>query len=75
MTTDAPAAMKFYSKVFGWQPSEALDMGAVGKYQMFNRPSRDDRRHDEQAARDGARAAELADRPAIHAALTLDPRQ
>jgi hypothetical protein len=38
MTTDAPAAMGFYQAVFGWQPSEAMDMGALGKYQMFNRP-------------------------------------
>jgi predicted enzyme related to lactoylglutathione lyase len=38
MTTDVAAAMKFYSEVFGWQPSEALDMGPMGKYQMFNRP-------------------------------------
>jgi predicted enzyme related to lactoylglutathione lyase len=38
MTTDAPAAMKFYHDVFGWQPSEAMDMGPMGKYQMFNRP-------------------------------------
>lgn len=38
MTTDAPAAMTFYSQVFGWQPSEAMDMGPMGKYQMFNRP-------------------------------------
>jgi predicted enzyme related to lactoylglutathione lyase len=38
MTTDAPAAMRFYSEVFGWQPSEALDMGPLGTYQMFNRP-------------------------------------
>jgi predicted enzyme related to lactoylglutathione lyase len=38
MTTDAPAALKFYSEVFGWQPSEALDMGPMGKYHMFNRP-------------------------------------
>ncbi len=38
MTTDAPAAMKFYSEIFGWRPSEALDMGALGTYQMFNRP-------------------------------------
>ena len=38
MTTDAPAAMRFYSEVFGWQPSEALDMGPMGKYHMFNRP-------------------------------------
>jgi uncharacterized protein len=38
MTTDAPAAMKFYEQAFGWQPSETMDMGAMGKYQMFNRP-------------------------------------
>ena len=38
MTTDAPAAMQFYSEVFGWQPSETMDMGAMGKYHMFNRP-------------------------------------
>jgi uncharacterized protein len=38
MTTDADAAMKFYQEVFGWQPSEAMDMGEMGKYQMFNRP-------------------------------------
>ena len=38
MTTDAPAAMKFYSEVFAWQPSETMDMGPMGKYHMFNRP-------------------------------------
>jgi uncharacterized protein len=38
MTTDAPAAMKFYSEIFGWQPSETLDMGPMGRYHMFNRP-------------------------------------
>jgi predicted enzyme related to lactoylglutathione lyase len=38
MTTDAPAAMQFYREVFGWQPSEAMDMGPMGTYQMFNRP-------------------------------------
>jgi uncharacterized protein len=38
MTTDAPAALKFYSDVFGWQPSETMDMGEMGKYYMFNRP-------------------------------------
>jgi len=38
MTTNADAAMKFYQDVFGWQPSEAMDMGDMGKYQMFNRP-------------------------------------
>ena len=38
MTTDAPAAMKFYAQVFGWQPSQAMDMGPMGMYQMFDRP-------------------------------------
>jgi predicted enzyme related to lactoylglutathione lyase len=38
MTTDMPAAMAFYHEVFGWQPSEAMDMGEMGTYQMFNRP-------------------------------------
>jgi predicted enzyme related to lactoylglutathione lyase len=40
MTTDAPAAMKFYQELFGWQPSEAMDMGPMGTYQMFNRGER-----------------------------------
>src|SRR5262245_59253644 len=39
MTSYVPAAMKFYQQVFGWQPSQALDMGPMGKYQMFNRPN------------------------------------
>ena len=38
MTTDWQAAMKFYEQVFGWQPGEAMDMGPMGTYQMFNRP-------------------------------------
>jgi predicted enzyme related to lactoylglutathione lyase len=38
MTTDAEAAMAFYAEVFGWQPSETMDMGPAGKYHMFNRP-------------------------------------
>jgi predicted enzyme related to lactoylglutathione lyase len=38
MTTDTSRAMKFYHEVFGWRPSEALDMGPMGQYQMFNRP-------------------------------------
>ena len=38
MTTDMPAAMKFYQEVFGWQPSDSMDMGEMGTYQMFNRP-------------------------------------
>jgi uncharacterized protein len=38
MTTDAEAAMTFYSELFGWQASETMDMGEMGKYHMFNRP-------------------------------------
>jgi predicted enzyme related to lactoylglutathione lyase len=39
MTTDWRAAMKFYEAVFHWQPTEQMDMGEMGTYQMFNRPS------------------------------------
>ena len=38
MTTDWKAAMKFYEQVFAWKPSQAMDMGAMGTYQMFDRP-------------------------------------
>jgi uncharacterized protein len=38
MTLDAEAAMTFYQELFGWQPSEVMDMGPMGKYHMFNRP-------------------------------------
>jgi uncharacterized protein len=37
MTTDAEAAMKFYTEVFGWKPTETMDMGPMGKYHMFGR--------------------------------------
>jgi len=37
MTTDLQGAIKFYKEVFNWQPSEAMDMGDMGTYQMFNR--------------------------------------
>ena len=36
-TTDAPAAMKFYSDLFGWRPTESFDMGPMGTYHMFGR--------------------------------------
>ena len=36
-TTDAPAAMTFYSDVFGWRPTESFDMGPMGTYHMFGR--------------------------------------
>jgi predicted enzyme related to lactoylglutathione lyase len=38
VTTDALAAMTFYREIFGWEPSEPFDMGAMGKYYIFNRP-------------------------------------
>jgi predicted enzyme related to lactoylglutathione lyase len=38
MTTDWRAAMKFYEQVFGWKPSQTMDMGEMGTYQMFDRP-------------------------------------
>jgi predicted enzyme related to lactoylglutathione lyase len=36
-TTDAESAMKFYTEVFGWAPTESMDMGPMGKYHMFGR--------------------------------------
>ena len=36
-TTDGDAAMTFYTALFGWKPTEAMDMGEMGKYQMFGR--------------------------------------
>jgi predicted enzyme related to lactoylglutathione lyase len=38
-TTDAPAALTFYGEVFGWRPTESLDMGPMGMYHMFGRTS------------------------------------
>ena len=31
MTSDQPAATKFYQELFGWQPTDAMDMGEMGK--------------------------------------------
>jgi len=36
-TTDAEAAMKFYTELFKWRPTETMDMGPMGKYHMFGR--------------------------------------
>lgn len=33
--TDGPAAFAFYSALFGWTKSEAIDMGEMGTYQLF----------------------------------------
>lgn len=36
ITTDYAAALRFYQELFGWEKTEAMDMGApVGVYQMF----------------------------------------
>lgn len=34
-TTDMNAAMAFYGQTFGWTPTDAMDMGPLGTYQMF----------------------------------------
>lgn len=41
MTTDAEAALQFYSQMFGWQQSTAMDMGPMGKYHVFKGSSYD----------------------------------
>lgn len=35
MAQDWPAAFEFYSSLFGWTKSEAMDMGPMGTYQLF----------------------------------------
>jgi predicted enzyme related to lactoylglutathione lyase len=34
-TTDDVAALKFYSDLFGWTQTEAMDMGPMGLYRLF----------------------------------------
>ena len=34
-TTDNVSAMTFYQELFGWHKTEAMDMGEMGKYEMF----------------------------------------
>lgn len=34
-TTDAPAALKFYSELFGWKELSKMDMGPMGTYYIF----------------------------------------
>jgi len=36
-TTDAAAALAFYHDLFGWNSTETMDMGPMGKYHMFGR--------------------------------------
>jgi predicted enzyme related to lactoylglutathione lyase len=40
MTTDWRGALSFYQQLFGWQPGDAMEMGEMGTYQIFNRGSR-----------------------------------
>jgi predicted enzyme related to lactoylglutathione lyase len=35
LTTDHRAAFDFYEKLFGWTKTSAMDMGAMGVYQMY----------------------------------------
>jgi uncharacterized protein len=35
-TREAPKAFDFYSAMFGWEKGDAMDMGPMGKYQLFN---------------------------------------
>jgi predicted enzyme related to lactoylglutathione lyase len=34
-TSDAKAAFDFYQAIFGWEETEAMDMGKAGTYQMY----------------------------------------
>ncbi len=36
-TTNADAALRFYTELFGWQATDSMDMGPMGKYHMFAR--------------------------------------
>lgn len=40
MTTDVDAAVAFYSDLFGWEKTEAMDMGEYGVYQMYGHHGR-----------------------------------
>jgi hypothetical protein len=35
VTSDHESAFGFYASLFGWQKTDAMDMGAMGTYQMF----------------------------------------
>lgn len=37
MTTDAPAALRFYGEMFGWKERNAFDMGPMGTYYIWGR--------------------------------------
>lgn len=41
MSTDPAKGFDFYGKAFGWQKSQAVDMGAMGTYQLFSHQGQD----------------------------------
>ena len=41
MTSDPEAGFRFYSGLFGWQKAQAVDMGAMGTYQVFSHDGTD----------------------------------
>lgn len=41
MTTDPEAGYRFYAGLFGWAKSQAVDMGAMGMYQVFSHDGTD----------------------------------
>lgn len=41
MSSDPDAAFAFYSRLFGWTRGEAIDMGEMGSYQLFQREGTD----------------------------------
>ena len=41
MSSDPEAGFRFYSGLFGWQKSQAVDMGQMGTYQVFSHDGTD----------------------------------
>lgn len=41
MSTDPEAGFAFYADLFGWTKGQAMDMGALGTYQLFSHNGRD----------------------------------
>ena len=41
MTTDPDAGFRFYAGLFGWEKSQAMDMGEMGTYQLFSHDGTD----------------------------------
>ncbi len=59
MSSDPEAGFRFYSGLFGWQKSQAVDMGAMGTYQVFSHDGDRHRRHDGPRQLAGAGLAAL----------------